>query len=175
MFADDDDKPKEAAAAPAAAAPVAAAPAAAAPAAAAPAAAPPRAAAPAKQQQVCRTGGLLVCSCCRLAALRFTFAVDVAAEGLLLPCCTVQEALITAAQINLQADKTDYSSWPVKELRRFLTERGVVSPAVGAGTSLGCRSNNPPACCMCCCLGLIDRCSQPAPEQPLTNCLCRTV
>ncbi len=27
----------------------------------------------------------------------------------------------------LQADKTDYSSWPVKELRRFLTERGVVS------------------------------------------------
>lgn len=25
------------------------------------------------------------------------------------------------------ADETDYSSWPVKELRRFLTERGVVS------------------------------------------------
>ncbi|PRW60637.1 CD2 antigen cytoplasmic tail-binding 2 [Chlorella sorokiniana] len=75
MFAEDDDKPKE----PAAAAPAAAAPAAA-PAAAAPAAAaPPRAAAPARQQQ---------------------------------------------------ADETDYSSWPVKELRRFLTERGVDSAGI---------------------------------------------
>lgn len=73
---------------------------------------------------------MLVCSCHRLAALRFTSAVDVAAARLLLlPRCTVQEALITAAQVNLQADETDYSSWPVKELRRFLTERGVVSPA----------------------------------------------
>ena len=60
MFADEDDKAKEAAAAPAAAAPAAAAPAAVP--AAAPAAAPPRAAAPAKQQRVCRTGGVLFCS-----------------------------------------------------------------------------------------------------------------
>lgn len=27
----------------------------------------------------------------------------------------------------MQADETDYSGWPVKELRRFLTERDVVS------------------------------------------------
>ncbi|KAI7844013.1 hypothetical protein COHA_002550 [Chlorella ohadii] len=29
-----------------------------------------------------------------------------------------------------QADETDYSSWPVKELRRFLTERGVDSAGI---------------------------------------------
>jgi hypothetical protein len=28
------------------------------------------------------------------------------------------------------ADTTDYASWPIKELRRFLTERGVVSFAL---------------------------------------------
>ncbi len=34
------------------------------------------------------------------------------------------------------ADETDYSSWPVKELRRFLTERGVVSGFGGASANM---------------------------------------
>ena len=33
------------------------------------------------------------------------------------------------------ADETDYSSWPVKELRRFLSERGVVSAGGRPGSA----------------------------------------
>ena len=62
------------------------------------------------------------------------------------PIAGTKEPAAAPAAAPVAVDTTDYASWPIKELRRYLTERGIVrctgSPRVSTHACLKCRLVN---------------------------------
>jgi hypothetical protein len=72
-----------------------------------------------------------------------TWAATTAEDPAEKPIAGTNEPVAAPPAAPAAVDTTDYASWPIKELRRYLTERGIVrcinSPRVLTGACLGCR------------------------------------